>query len=503
MQASRLRYEATVYRNHWPLEPSRLLLPDTEESGTMLTYMKRIAVLALLILIFSEATTSPAPARPVRMGISMPPAAINFRFVNRPVSPFTGFSTNPLIGLTTSSSPAQRALALQLANQLSLQGTNPILSQQLLTALRTNPFLAQDLLRTNPALARQLMNTDQNLFRELRQINPALARDLNAILRTNPNLLNQPLLSPLTSASGYPNSLSSYGNLYGSSTIGSADIMNAQSQMMISNQQALMVHESVLKSKLEQRRRVFDEWLYERANTPSLEDIREREQELIARRSRNDPPFPEIQSAVALNSLLAELQKVEAKGTTISPVSLEDGLLKNINVTATQDGANFGALRNEGLLNWPPALRDLTPSQETQGLRKEMDTLVKAALDQAKTGKVQTGILAQLQSDVQNYREFLKRNTGELTPPQYIQARRFLDELDASVKVLERDDAANYVLGKFAPKGATVRDLVRHMSNLGLIFAPATAGDEAAYVALQRALAEASQRAQVQTASER
>src|SRR5262249_5714053 len=149
---------------------------------------------------------------------------------------------------------------------------------------------------------------------------------------------------------------------------------------------------------------------YERANTPSLEDIREHEQELIARRSRNDPPFPEIQSAVALNSLLADLQKLEAKGTAVSPVSLEESLLKNVNVTATQDGANFGALRNDGLLNWPPALRDLAPGQETQALRKEMDTLVKAALDQAKTGKVQTGILTQLYSDVQNYREFLKRN---------------------------------------------------------------------------------------------
>lgn len=472
----------------------------------MLTFTKRIAALALFSLTFVVVTTSSAPARPVRMGMSMPPAAMSFRFVNRPVSPFTGFSTNPLIGLTTSLSPAQRTLALQLANQRSLQGMNPILSQQLVAALRTNPSLAQDLLRVNPSLARQLMNADRGLFQELKQTNPLLARELNAILRTDPNLLNQPFLSPLTPSSGYPgypSSMSSYGNPYGNSTIGSSDIMNAQSQMMISNQQSLLTHESVLKSKLEQRRRVFDEWLYERANTPSLEDIREREQELIARRSRNDPPFPEIQSAVALNSLLADLQKLDAKGTAVAPVSLEETLLKNINVTATQDGASFGALRNEGLLNWPPALRELATGQDTQGLRKEVDTLVKAAIDQAKAGKVQTGILTQLHSDVQSYRELLKRSTGDLTPPQYIQARRFLDELDESLKVLERDDAANYVLGKFAAKGATVRDLVRHMASLGLIFAPATAGDEAAYVALQRALAEASQRAQLQTASER
>jgi hypothetical protein len=294
-----------------------------------------------------------------------------------------------------------------------------------------------------------------------------------------------------------------YGNPYGTYTNGSADIMTSQSQMMISNQQALMIHESVLRSKLEQRRRVFDEWLYERANTPSMEDIREREQELAFRRSRNDPPLPEILSAQALNSLLVDLQKREAQGAVLAAVALDEASLKNINVTATQNGANFGLLRNEGRLNWPPALRQLAPEEETQALRKEIDSLVKAAMERAATGQVPSGFLVQLYDDVQHYRDLLRRNTNELMPPQYIQARRFLDDLENSLRVLEQDDAAKFIEGKFAAKGATVPNLVRHMASLGLVFAPATAGDEAAYQSLQRAMAEASQRAQLQTSAQK
>jgi hypothetical protein len=61
-----------------------------------------------------------------------------------------------------------------------------------------------------------------------------------------------------------------------------------------------------------------------------------------------------------------------------------------------------------------------------------------------------------------------------------------------AVKVLGRADAAQYVNGTFALNPAhikTVGDLIAFMAEKHLKFAPAVPGDEAAYLALQRALA--------------
>jgi hypothetical protein len=72
---------------------------------------------------------------------------------------------------------------------------------------------------------------------------------------------------------------------------------------------------------------------------------------------------------------------------------------------------------------------------------------------------------------------------------EYIHARTFLDDFGKALKVLDQPDAANYFNGKYAAKGATVADLVKYMSDQGLQFAPAVAGEEAAYMALYQAMA--------------
>jgi hypothetical protein len=78
---------------------------------------------------------------------------------------------------------------------------------------------------------------------------------------------------------------------------------------------------------------------------------------------------------------------------------------------------------------------------------------------------------------------------------RYIQAKSYLKQLDAAVRLLGRDDANRYITGAFVldpAKIKTVQDLVAFMGDKALRFAPAVPGDEAAYVALHRALASAS-----------
>jgi hypothetical protein len=53
--------------------------------------------------------------------------------------------------------------------------------------------------------------------------------------------------------------------------------------------------------------------------------------------------------------------------------------------------------------------------------------------------------------------------------------------LKEALKLLEKPHAGYYFTGKFSARGKTVGELIQHMSNQGLRFAPALAGDEPAY----------------------
>ena len=134
----------------------------------------------------------------------------------------------------------------------------------------------------------------------------------------------------------------SYYDPYGGYLSGAADVINAQGQFMVSTQQAYLQREQVRQARLENRRRTFDEYLYERERRPTLEDERERARLENLRRSRNDPPVTEIWSGKALNDLLLAIQQQQAQGRRGPRVPVDEDTLKNINVTT---GANSGSQR--------------------------------------------------------------------------------------------------------------------------------------------------------------
>src|SRR5262249_46478122 len=79
-------------------------------------------------------------------------------------------------------------------------------------------------------------------------------------------------------------------NPYGGFMSGVADIYSAIGQAMINEQQAGILREQKRQAEIDTRRKNFDEWLYERDRTPTVEDNRERARIEQIRRSRNDPP---------------------------------------------------------------------------------------------------------------------------------------------------------------------------------------------------------------------
>jgi hypothetical protein len=283
----------------------------------------------------------------------------------------------------------------------------------------------------------------------------------------------------------YPYYPGYYYDPYGGYLRGAADVINAQGQFLVSTQQAYQMREQTRQARIDNRRRNFDEYLYERERRPTLEDERERTRLENVRRSRNDPPITEIWSGKALNDLLLAIQQQQAKGSRGPAVSIDEDVLKNINVTSGASSGSLGLLRDNGQLHWPIELT--RPEYEPE--RKRLDELAANAFKQATTGAVDGNILREMGNIIDGLQTRLRRSVADSSPSDYIKAKRYLSDLDSAVKVLEDPNVSKYANRKLAAKGGTVSDLVTEMGGQGLKFAPAVAGDENAYVALHRAMA--------------
>jgi hypothetical protein len=305
--------------------------------------------------------------------------------------------------------------------------------------------------------------------------------------------------NPYASGAGYGDYYNPYGYGYydpfGYSGYlrGGADVINAQGRFLTSTQQAYMMREQVRSERIANRRKIFDEYLYEREKTPTAEEDRQKHLLEQLNRSRNNPPVTEIWSGKALNDILADLRKLPPpkpdSGNLVNTQQLpldEDGL-KHINVTAAAGNTgNIGLLKNEGRLNWPVALSE----PQFKEMRERINTLAQAAVRQAEfNGRVDPGTILQMSNDVNTLNRLLRQSSGDLPFGLYTEARTFLNNLTDAITALSQPDVGNYFTGKFALKAKTVPELVEQMSKQGLQFAPATPGDEAAYAALQQALA--------------
>jgi len=275
-----------------------------------------------------------------------------------------------------------------------------------------------------------------------------------------------------------------YNGPYGGYLSGAADVINAQGQMMVDQQQAFLMREQVRQAKVDTRRKNFDEYLYERAVAPTAEDDRERFRLEQLRRSRNDPPTTEIWSGKALNDLLLGIQQQQAKNIRGPDVPLQPDMLDRINVTSGATPGSVGVLRDGGKLRWPLVLR-LSAYQDD---RKKLDKLALDAFKQAESGNVDADTLVGMTEATDNLGTQLRSNVADITPSDYINAQRFLNEMSNTIKVLQDPNVGNYVTHKWAAKGNTVAELVQQMSQQGLKFAPAVSGDQSAYSALHTAM---------------
>ena len=302
-----------------------------------------------------------------------------------------------------------------------------------------------------------------------------------------PSYLNAP---PVISQPQYP---PSYAPPYGVPYIqtpeagylsGVAEVTTANGQYLSQVQQARLLQAQADSAKLDLRRKAIEQQRYLRSLEPTPEEIRQKEILDGINRSRNNPPPIEIWSGRALNDLLVAIGRSQRSGMTGPAVPLDPTMLQHINLTTGSTTAGAGMLKDLRRFQWPIALTDDAFDSD----RKQIEKLSRLAADEGVSGPVETKVIRELQKAVNSMIANLKSKVDDYSPTQYVQAMRYLRELNDSFKVLQDPNASAYLTDKYRATGNTVAELVQNMTGRGLTFAPATSGDEPYYTALHGAL---------------
>jgi hypothetical protein len=271
----------------------------------------------------------------------------------------------------------------------------------------------------------------------------------------------------------------------GSYLRGAAAVIDAQGRYLTSTQEAFLLREQVRAAQLDNRNRVFEQWRYERANTPTLEEQREFRRQQEFWRSWNDPPLTEIWSGKALNDLLRALQRGRAEQSFQGPtVPLDPELVRRLNLSTGTTAGSIGIFQHGEELHWPLPLQRATFDQERQAIEKLAPPVVK----QVAAGKVDANAFDNLTQAVNQLRTSLRGNVHTMPSTEYIQSLRFVNQLRDAVRALQ-DPAAAKFFGSWTLTAQDVGELVDQLTQKGLRFAPATLGNEAHYTALHRLMA--------------
>jgi hypothetical protein len=404
------------------------------------------------------------------------------------VNPFAAIQRFPNVAVLGQALRNQALLNQALRNQALLN--NPaLLNASLRQALQNQVFRDQAILN-NPALLASLGLGAQNrilrheAFREQALlINPAL---LNA------SSLGYGSLLASAASSGY----GTYGyggyytqwmqNPYEGYLRGAASLTKANAECQQTIQQARLTREELRRSAIQTRRAWIEEAEWERAQMADPEKIRQAQLQRELVRARVSPPLTEIWSGQSLNTLLRNAIAVQGQARGQN-VPLSEDTLKSINLMAGDTCGNVGLLKDNGNLRWPQPLM----GEKFKEAREKMDRHLKMA---ARTvngggGAPAEEIIRDLDADWKKLNDTLEANGSILSPDQYVESKRYLKLLGDTLVALKDSKLPNYFNGTWSAKGKRVAELVKHMAEQGLWFAPATPNDEAAYLALYHALA--------------
>ncbi len=280
---------------------------------------------------------------------------------------------------------------------------------------------------------------------------------------------------------GYGSVLPGVGR--GATLSGSANVMSAYGQLGLQQEQARIEREKANQAKLDTNKKTLDMRNYEREHTRTFTENQANDAAWLLRRVMKSPTETEIKTGKAANLMLPYLRGLVDRGIAGPPVPLDQGLLKQVNVTTGSGDSGLGVLKHGGEVDWPLVLQG--PTQ--QKLAEVLPQAVSATVN----GTLSPGLFRQATKGVEALKDELKKQfyAEKIDGGDYLTGKRFLASLEGSVRMLSQPNAAKLLNGSFAARGQTVDELVVNMSRQGLLFAPASPDGEPAYRSLHDAMA--------------
>jgi hypothetical protein len=276
----------------------------------------------------------------------------------------------------------------------------------------------------------------------------------------------------------------------GYTLMGAADVMRSYGKVITSQEQARILREQYYQAKLDTRKKKFDLDTYIKNNTPTFSENEAKIAKQTLTRIQNSSNPAEIVDGRSLNLLLEDVDKHRSNKTTLPEYDLPAELFAHINIKpAGADTQSLGLLRDRGKLNWPSALVDMLPA----ATRKEIESRARSLADNASQGNgADRNAAKDLRLEIAQAREQLLKKANYFDTRPYMDAKRFLDDLDNAREAIERGNADPQIqFQEMLAKGkiGNLNDLVKVMTEKGWRFGRALPSDEGAYRALHSALA--------------
>jgi hypothetical protein len=284
---------------------------------------------------------------------------------------------------------------------------------------------------------------------------------------------------------GYPGYYPAFQGPNAGTINATANLTTSTGQYYQQVQQAKLQQEDVRRSMIQTRQAAQEQADYEYRNRPTQGKMLSEERAARLERSRNNLPQTVIWSGDALNDLYENIKDVQTNyGVRGASVPLSADNLLRINVTAGTTPGSIGLYRVGRPLRWPLPLLDDRFKASRENIDKLAGTVVKSVV----SGNTDNMALRDLLGAVGQLKDEVTAATKDQSPTDNIKSMRYANQLLEGAKSLTDPNAALFLNGTWAARGASVADMVTDMAMNGLKFAPATDGDEPFYTGLYRSI---------------
>lgn len=198
------------------------------------------------------------------------------------------------------------------------------------------------------------------------------------------------------------------------------------------------------------------------------------------------PDLSAIASGDALNQLLKDINRAEAKGARGQSPYIPALVLADLRFAGSPAADLLNLTREADNLPFPGAF----DAPALSGLRSALDKDFFAIAVAVRAGKApEPAKVVQLETTFGRVQAAVEPVLRNLSFEEATATRRFLNRFGSALKAAKDRSATGLIDPKWAAEGLTVADLVQHMTRYKLTFGQAPSGSEDAYTATHRNLA--------------